>query len=171
MKMKVILVLTLAVSFSCWANADEATRMTNPNAVGVEILGRSLLYSVFYDRVMNDDMAAGFGIGSVSTQFAGGGDAGVSATMVPAYLNYYFTRTGNSLYATGGVSLITNASSVTGLKSSTGGYSFNNNSVEPNFGAGFESRGDSGFLFRVAGYGLIGAKVIPWMGFSFGYAF
>ena len=170
MKLKIALVLVIVTCFTGLAQADEATRMTNPNAVGFEILGRSLLYSVFYDRALNDDMAAGFGVGTVSTQIAGI-DTGTSATMVPAYLNYYFSRTGNALFATGGVSLITNASSVSGTKSSTGGYTFNSNSVEPSFGAGFESRGDSGFLFRVAGYGLIGSKVVPWMGFSFGYAF
>ena len=170
MKMKIALVLLVVTCFSGITQADEATRMTNPNAVGFEILGRSLLYSVFYDRVLNDNMAAGFGIGTVSTQIAGI-DTGNSATMVPAYLNYYFSRLGNSLFVTGGVSLITNATTVNGTKSSTGGYNFNDNSVEPSFGAGFESRGDSGFLFRIAGYGLVSTKVVPWMGFSFGYAF
>ena len=164
-----ILSLIMAVgSTSAWA---EATRVTYPDAVSVELLGRNMLYGIQYDRVLNDDLAAGFGFGSTATETAVGGDTNQTAFMVPAYINYYFSRDQGSLFATAGVSLVTNASRVKGYKSRTGDLEFPSDSVIPQFGLGYENRSDTGFLFRVTGYGLVGKKVTPWGGFAFGFAF
>jgi hypothetical protein len=149
----------------------EHTRVTNPNALSVEVLGRGLLYSISYDRVATDDLVAGIGIGSVSLKTAGGTDANASVTMIPFYANYYFTRDGNSLYGTAGATLVSNSSSASSLKSSAGGVEFGSSSVLPNFGLGYESRGDSGFLFRVAAYAIVADNVAPWGGFTLGYSF
>jgi hypothetical protein len=43
--------------------------------------------------------------------------------------------------------------------------------VFPVLGVGFESRGDTGFLFRATAYGIVSSDVHPWLGFTFGYAF
>src|SRR3712207_7916803 len=40
-----------------------------------------------------------------STKTASGADSGTSATLVPAYLNYYFMRDAGSLFGTAGVTL------------------------------------------------------------------
>lgn len=159
--------------FSAAARADGAhTRVTYPSAVSAEILGRSALYTIAFDQVVNDWIAAGVGIGTVSTVLPNTDtDAGRTATFVPVYMNYYFMKEGGSPYVTGGVTLITNHSSVKGLETSTGGLEIPSSTIMPTFGGGYENRGDNGFLFRVTGYLLAGKSMTPWVGFTFGYAF
>jgi len=148
------------------------TRVTYPSAVSVEVLGRGLMYSINFDQVLSDELAAGFGYGSVSTDLRGTStDAGQSAQMIPAYMNYYFSRTAGSIYGTLGVNVVVNAKKVKGTDSATGGLEFGRESIMPTVGLGYENRGDTGFLFRVAAYGLVSNNITPWLGFSFGYAF
>jgi len=161
----------LVLPMSGTSFADEATRLTNPNAVSVEGLGRGLLYSIDFDRVLNDDMAAGFGFGTSGTQNPDSSSSSQTATLFPVYINYYFMRDQGSLYVTAGAAIVTNYTSLSGLKASVGGLKFPNSVLLPEFGAGYESRGDSGFLFRVTAYGIVGQNVIPWVGFAFGFAF
>ena len=151
-----------------WVTPAQAahTRITNPNAATVEILGRGILWSVGFDRVLDDHLAAGLGIGSVKIQ-----GSSESATVIPAYFNYYFAKEQGSLFATGGVSLVTGAGNLDGLKSDVGGIKFSSSSVLPTFGVGYENRSDAGFLFRVAAYGLIGKEIAPWGGLSVGWSF
>lgn len=163
--------LVAAIGFVIPQARAEHVRMSNPNVAGVEVLGRGLLYSAFFDRVVSDDLAAGIGIGTTKTQDLNGNDASKSATLIPAYANFYFNRDQGSLYATGGVTLITNSSDVSNLKSTTGAVEFGTASVLPTFGLGYENRSDAGFLVRFTGYGIVGKKLAPWIGFSFGYAF
>ena len=148
------------------------TRVSNPSAVSVEMLGRAMLYSVNFDQVVNDNIAVGAGIGNVSTNAHDTDrDTGNSATFIPAYMNYYFLQSAGSPFITGGVTLVLNHSSVKGTDTSTGTLQIPNSSVMPTFGGGYENRGDNGFLFRVTGYIVAGKSLTPWLGFSFGYAF
>jgi hypothetical protein len=149
----------------------EHTRPTNPNALSIEILGKTFLYTVQYDRAVTDDVFAGVGIGSVALDHLDGSDAGNSAVMVPIYARYYFIRDQGSPFVIGGASLITNHSDAAGNKTSLGDLEFSSSQVLPFFGAGYEVRTDSGFLFRVTGYGEIGKSLKPWGGATFGYAF
>jgi hypothetical protein len=153
--------LVCGLFFASLARAEH-TRITNPSALNLEVLGRGLLYSVSFDRVMNDELAAGIGIGSTSLVGSG------TATMIPVYVNYYFQKDQGSLYATGGATLVA-GDDISDSKSSFGSVELNN--VVPTFGVGYENRGDSGFLFRVTGYGIVAEKLTPWVGFTFGYAF
>jgi hypothetical protein len=146
------------------------TRVTNPNAISFELLGRGLLYSVSYDRVLNDELAAGFGYGGVTTK-VGDMSANQTASMIPAYINYYLAADQGSVYATAGAVLIANSSTAQGKSASVSGIDFTSQSVIPQFGLGYENRGDSGFLFRVTAYGMIANKFAPWAGFTFGYSF
>lgn len=148
------------------------TRVTYPSAVSAEILGRSMLYTIGFDQVLNDDLAAGVGFGTVSLNYRNTDtDAGKSATFVPVYMNYYFKRDGGSPFVTGGVTLITNHSSVKNLETTTGGLEIPSSNVMPTFGGGYENRGDNGFLFRITAYAVAGRSITPWVGFSFGYGF
>lgn len=148
------------------------TRVTNPGAVSVEMLGRAMLYSINFDQVVNDDIAVGVGLGTVSTMIHDTDrDTGETATFVPAYMNYYFKREAGSPFVTGGVTLILNHASVKNTDTSTGGLQIPSSSVMPTFGGGYENRGDNGFLFRVAGYLIAGKSLTPWIGFTFGYGF
>lgn len=156
------LVTALAVLMTLSTARAEHTRVTNPSALNLEVLGRGILYSVNFDRVMDDNLAAGIGFGTTSLVGTG------NATMIPAYVNYYFLKDSGSLYATGGATIAI-GDDVDTAETKFGSIELN--SVVPTFGLGYENRGDSGFLFRITGYGLIGAKFSPWVGFTFGYAF
>ena len=155
------------------ASASEHTRVTYPNAVGIEVLGRTQLWSLFYDRVLSDDLSAGFGYGSAKLDTAAGTDSGLSANQVTVYGNYYLTRQAESVFLTGGANVVTNGSSVKslGLQTSPGAVKIKSSTVFPVLGVGFESRSDAGFLFRAAGYAIVSGDIHPWVGFSFGLAF
>jgi hypothetical protein len=163
----------VAVGVLCFAVEVRAehTRVTNPTVLGFEVLGRCLMYSAVFDHVLNDDLAAGLGIGSTSTQTLSGIDANRNATALPVYLNYYFSRDQGSVFATVGATLVTNSGDVSGLKSAVGGLEYPSGAVLGTGGLGYENRGDNGFLFRLTAYAIAGKSVIPWVGFGFGYAF
>ena len=151
--------------------ASENTRATSPNVIGAELGGRGLFFSGFYDRMLDDDLAAGFGFGATGTQFRDTGlDANQNANLITAYANYYFTQTQGSLYASAGAAGVLNSGSVTLTKATASGVSLQN-AVIPILGVGYENRNEMGFIFRIAGYVLISTNIKPWAGLSFGYAF
>jgi hypothetical protein len=154
-----------------FAEASNNIRATNPNAIHAEVGGRALLYSLSFDRVLSDDLLVGIGVGSVTMNDRFGGTSGLSATLVPVYLNYYFMREAGSLFATAGASLVTNSSLVSGLTSSAGGLQLSSSPLLPTLGLGYEYRSDPGFLVRLAGYLILGQNSVPWIGVSIGYSF
>jgi len=146
------------------------TRPTYPNAITLEFLGRGLLYSVNYDRVISEDFVAGFGYGTPATKTFTGADSR-AASILPVYVNYYFLRDQGSLYLTGGIDMILNSDDVQGRKAKTSGIEFPSNTVMPTLGLGYENRSDANFIFRGCLYGIFAEKFSPWVGFSIGYAF
>jgi hypothetical protein len=179
---KILLVVVLfqgLLSFSS-VSADEVkaatspnTRMTYPGVFGLEVLGRGLLGSVFFDYSMSESVAVGLGLGQVSTVSATTSSASVGATawMLPVYMNYYFMKSAGSVFASAGLSLVTNSNQVAGTVSNPGQVLFSNNMIIPELGVGYEYRTDTQFVFRVQGYGLWSVKLSPWIGLSFGYGF
>jgi hypothetical protein len=153
------------------AGASNNVRATNPSAIHAEVGGRALLYSLSIDRVLNDDILVGIGLGTVTMNDLLGNSSNLSATLVPVYLNYYFMREAGSLFATGGATLVTNSNAVSGLKTSTGGLQLSSTPLLPTLGVGYEYRSDPGFLVRVAGYLVVGQNTVPWGGVSIGYSF
>lgn len=166
-----LLFLLLSVWASIPVARAEHTRVTNPNAVTLELFGKGMLWSVQYDRALSDDLVAGLGWGGVPVKFANDTDANIRATLIPAYMSYYFFRDQGSPMVTAGVTLVNNTSEVKTLKSNPGGLRFSSSAALPTIGVGYENRGDSGFLFRVNAYGILGDNFVPWFGFTFGYAF
>ncbi len=157
-------IISVTVFVSGTAHAEH-TRVTNPSAIGLEILGRGPAYSIFFDRVLSDDLVAGLGYGTASMD-----NVSATAQMIPAYFNYYLARDQASLYLTGGVTVVANSGDVKGDKTSIAGLEIKDG-VIPTVGLGYENRSDAGYLFRLAGYALIGGSVKPWVGLSFGYSF
>ena len=90
----VVFALGLDLGLSTRAMAGH-TRITNPNAVSAEFLGRGLLWSVNFDRVVNDDLVAGAGFGTVSMRNADGSDAGVTTGAAAAALATIRTGSGS----------------------------------------------------------------------------
>ncbi len=144
----------------------EHTRVTYPSVLGVEVLGRGLVYSVFFDRALDDQLVAGIGFGHVKLTSPSKTD---TVTVIPVYANYYFAREAGSLFASGGVTVAT--ADVDNLKSNTSGVEFGSAPIVPTVGLGYENRSDAKFLFRMAAYALVAENVRPWVGFSLGYAF
>ncbi len=74
-----------------------------PNAISAELLGRGFLYSINYDRSLNESFAigAGFSYWSVSS-FA----SKASIFAVPVYGNYYFSPDSNRGFLTAGLDFV-----------------------------------------------------------------
>ncbi|HUP56960.1 MAG TPA: hypothetical protein VM598_05860 [Bdellovibrionota bacterium] len=168
MLLKGTFVLVLGLLTSSLAMAEE-TRATYPQAFYAEMGGRSLGYGFGFDRVLDADLAAGVGVGWTPTQDSNDNDAGKTAMMIPAYVNYYLSEESGTIFLTAGMTLVTG--DVEGLHAKYSGLEFPSRSVLPTIGWGYESRGDSGFLFRLSAYGVWGQKILPWVGFTFGWAF
>jgi hypothetical protein len=145
--------------------ASELTRVTNPSVVGVEILGKGLVYSIFFDRAMSESTAAGFAFGTAGTQ------EGHTAFLIPAYFTYYLEKEEGSVFLTGGLTMVLNSTSVGQNNAKLGNFIFPTSLVLPTVGVGFEDRGDAGFLFRATAYSMYAENLSFWAGFSFGYAF
>lgn len=164
---------SLVVLVSSGVTHAEHTRATYPDAMNIEILGRGMLWSATYDRVVSDELAAGFGFGAVGTKPIAGRTTSSAASevvsMVPVYMNYYFMQDAGSVYATGGANVLLN--NVDTRKSKLSNLEFNDTQVVPTFGVGYENRTEAGFLVRATVYGLASENVTAWFGFTFGYAF
>lgn len=167
-----VAVLLCTSVISSRAQADgEPTRPTNPNAVSLEVMGRTTRWSVNYDRAVNDDFVAGVGFGNSLVDNSDGTDAGITANMIPLYLNYYLWREAGSIYGSAGVNFVLNPRDIDQKEAALSNLKYSKSGVIPVIGVGYENRGEYGFLFRLAGYVLIDRNVAPWLGVSFGYAF
>jgi hypothetical protein len=136
-----------------------------------EFGGRAILYSLNFDRVLNDDWVVGVGYGSVSTEQSSGIRAGKTARMIPLYTNFYFLRDAGSFYATLGATWVTNSDQVKDLDSTPGNLLFPSSPFLLTTGLGYEYRSDAGFLARLTAYGILGTKVVPWGSVTLGYSF
>jgi hypothetical protein len=164
-----ILILGLVLGLNAWAEGEH-TRATVSDALGVEVLGRGLLWGVTYDRAVNDDMAAGFGFGTVGTKNrASGVDTNTPAYILPVYFNYYFLQEQGAPFVTGGANVVLNNSEVKTYKAGLSTLEFSSAPVIPTLGFGYENRSETGFMVRGTAYALIGDNVAPWFGFYFGY--
>src|SRR4051812_29094365 len=139
----------LVVSLALGASPARAehTRVTNPNAFNVEFLGRGMLYSVNYDRVVNDDLVAGVGFGSTSMRNADGSDPGISTGLIPVFANYYFAREGGSFYGTAGGDSLANSRAPQGGKATFWGMRFNRKPGLSYFWVGGGKRSGAGVFF------------------------
>lgn len=149
----------------------EHTRVTYPNALSVELFGRGLMYTIQFDRVIQDDLVVGMGYGHVALRTVDDVDTGQNASIIPAYVNYYLMRDQGSLFVTAGMSIIGNSDQAKDRRSKFGDVEFSSAPVLPHFGVGYEVRSDTGFLFRGTAYGMIAKKFAPWVGFALGYGF
>lgn len=140
----------------------QTTRVTRPNAVYVELLGKGLFYSVGYDHAIFKWLALG---GSFS--YFKLGDA-PTAFINPYALFYPAGGIHNSLMMQLGANFIyfgQNVDQFLPVWEEDGGFEFCGN-----FGIGYEYRG--AFLFRVLGMAYFSEDgIIPWIGLTFGGAF
>jgi len=164
------LVMILFLGMSVYAE-EESNRTVVPGALSVELFGKGMLYSVQFDQMMNEDLAAGAGFGSVGLKTSTGVDLSETAHLIPVYVNYYFMPNQGSLFATVAASLVLNNNTAKSNVSNIADVEFTSAGVLPSFGLGYENRSGNGFLFRFIGYGVLGKTLKPWFGFVMGYAF
>jgi hypothetical protein len=138
------------------------TRSTMKNDVGIELLGKSVVYSFNYQRMMTTGVGLEVGLGALG----GGGGAGADATIifVPFGAKLYLIPHDGSLYLTGGGVLFTGTVDEGPFDRVTDIYAF--------AGLGFEFRSTGGFVFRGTAYSLVGGgEWFIWPGLTLGYAF
>ena len=153
------LFLSLISSVHAADNVELTMRETKKNAISLSILDTSLLYSINYDHNFNKY----FGLGGSAAVAGGGGSAigigGVNVNFYPVGSNK------TALLLTAGAHMLTSTEAAGGIDSITGSNFYGS------AGVGFEYRSD--FLFR-AGVNILFNKnnyLMPWPGFTFGYAF
>lgn len=153
------------------AHAVENTRLTRPAAFVVELFGKGILYSISFDHTYSEALAIGLGFGQVPLESPEGEQTGESAKLVPFYLHYYFLHEKGSPFVLLSATINASSGTASGMNSTLGGVEFGSPILVPTVGAGYETRTQRGFLFRLTGYGIASRKVNPWFGMSFGYAF
>ena len=159
-------VLVCAVVVADQAKAQAATpplaRMSARNDVGIELLGKALIYSFTYQRMVAKSLGLEVGIGAL-----GGGSSGENTTVVflPVSAKIYLIPKDGSLYLTAGAVLVTAAVD-------EGPFDGSASNFYGQVGLGFEFRSAGGFLFRGTAYGLFAdGGYFIWPGLTLGYAF
>ncbi len=143
--------------------AKPLVRATMRNDVGIELLGKALIYSFSYQRMVGPSLGLEAGLGALGG--SGGSSSSTAILFVPVSAKVYLIPRDGTLYLTGGAVLAT---------ASTSSGPFDNSAT--NFygqaGLGFEFRSSGGFLFRGTAYGLFGGGgYFIWPGLTVGYAF
>jgi hypothetical protein len=145
------------------AGSSLLVREKMPNDIGFELLGKSIVYSFYYQRTLNRYFAIEAGLGALG---GGGGDDNASILFFPIGARLYAIPKNGSFFVAGGAVF---------LNAATGKGPFSEDSESTSYGylgPGMEFRSESGFLFRGTAYGLInGGGFFIWPGLTVGYAF
>jgi hypothetical protein len=163
--LSVYVALVLLATLACneaWAGEGSNSRVGLRNSVGIELLGNSLLYSFYYQRMVNPSLGLDAGL----AMFGGGGDGSSSfVAFIPFGAKAYLIPKSGSLYLTGGGVLLT-------ASTDSGPFDESASTVYGYAGLGFEHRAESGFVFRFTAYSLFAeGGYFIWPGLTLGYAF
>ncbi|MDZ7859960.1 MAG: hypothetical protein U5O15_04750 [Candidatus Krumholzibacteriota bacterium] len=161
-RITVSLIIIILFSIFFQPSVFAQSRLEYPNDFGIEIGGKSIVYSFTYQRMLNHYIGLEGGISAL-----GGGDSDGNATVIffPVGAKAYLLPKNGSPFITGGIVFI-NASVESGPfeDSTSNSYTY--------AGLGFEYRAEGGFIFRGTAYGLISeGSFFIWPGLHVGYAF
>jgi hypothetical protein len=150
-----LLTLIVSVPRSSWG---EGVREKRPNIVGGELIGRSIILTVNYERYFTNVFGLGAGLMGLAT------DDG-SVFLVPVYVNLNPVGDTKSLYLSAGITF---------LGGGTAGEVESENVIT--IGVGFQYQAYGGFMVRPALYMLLGdfedgADYFMWPGLSIGGSF
>jgi hypothetical protein len=178
------LVLTISVASTAAAQAPAESpppiSVTTPpavpertaqNSVYVELLGNGLLYSLNYDRMLNENFSVRVGLMYFSVKAQAEADTASANVMLFPILANYLIGPGNHKLEIGAGPLILYASAkadIGGDSASASGVALAGTAV---FGYRYVPK-DGGFTFR-AGFTPVFSQngFAPWLGLSFGYVF
>ena len=158
----VSLVVFIFLAIFLQGEALAQSRLEFPNDFGIEIGGKSLVYSFTYQRMLNHHFALEGGISALG---GSGSDGNTSVIFFPVGAKAYLLPKNGSPFITGGIVFI-NASVDSGPfdESASNSYTY--------AGLGFEFRAEGGFIFRGTAYALINdGNFFIWPGLHVGYAF
>ncbi len=142
--------------------ATAGSRLALPSDVSIELLGKSLLYTFSYQRMIGNNVGLEAGLSAL-----GGGttDENTTVVFVPMGAKVYLFPKDGSLYVTGGLVLVT-------ASIDAGPFDDESSDTYSYLGLGMEYRSPGGLLFRGTAYGLIaGGGFFIWPGLAVGYAF
>jgi hypothetical protein len=159
----------LVALLAAWSTA-RAEPEPGANSVSVELFGKSVLYGLAYDRILSPHWGAGISGAAVVAVYPDGTTAGRSGVISPQ-ATYYLTPGERSLTASASLITLTSWRSLRGQGSVLGGLQYPESPFIPAVAGGYEVRRLNGFLFRAQLYVLAAGNIVPWLGFSFGYAF
>ena len=158
----IIISTTLLLSMFPQSAAFAQSRTKLPNGFGIELLGKSMLYTFTYQRMISNPWGLEAGI---SVLGRGSSEENTLIIIIPVGATLYLAPKNGSPYFTGGAVLVTSSvesGPFSDSKSDRYGYA----------GLGFEYRSTGGFLFRGTAYGLFnGGSFIIWPGLHIGYSF
>ncbi len=137
--------------------AERPTRESLRSDFGIELLGKSAVYSFSYQYMVIPEVGVQAGLSAL-----GGSVTDGTVVFVPLGAKIYLVPKSGSPFITGGVVALTGAADSGPIESGTYGYA----------GFGFEYRSSGGFLFRGTAYGLFTeGEFFIWPGLAVGYAF
>jgi hypothetical protein len=139
---------------------------SRPNTVSLELFGRALLYSLDFDRAITSHITLGVGV-SYWHQSDWWQDYSANVTVVPVYMNYYFSESPRRGYVSVGADWIT----VSNNGGSDENDTFTNSGVAAVVGGGYEYRDNSNFFMRIGGYLIIGRSTELSPSVNLGFAF
>lgn len=150
-------VFCLATVLFIPATLQAGGRATLPNAVDLELLGKCLIYSFSYQRMVAEPLGLEGGVSLF-------GDQEESIFFFTLGTKVYFLQKDASPFIGVGYTGATNATEKGPLNEGVNGFGY--------IGPGFEYRSEGGFVARGTVYALItGNGVQMWPGVSIGIAF
>jgi hypothetical protein len=159
----VAVLVTVLCLIATQGHTQELVREKLPNDMGIELLGKSIVYSFYYQRTINRTLALEAGLSAL-----GGGSDDDSSTIIflPIGARLYVIPKNGTFFISGGAVLLTATtdSGPFGDDTSSSSYGY--------LGPGMEFRSESGLLFRGTAYGLIAdGGFFIWPGLTVGYSF
>ena len=156
---KTAIVCTTLMLFSVFSenSAQAQSRTTLRNDFSFELLGKAVLYSFSYQRMVSPAVGLQAGLAAL-----GGSAVDATIVFVPVGVKFYLVPKDGAPFLTGGIVGLTGSADSGPIETATYGYA----------GLGFEYRAIGGFLFRFSAYALIASgEFFIWPGLTFGYAF
>ena len=161
-----LLVLGKCSGSGLWAQ----TNATPPrNMLGVELLGRGLLYSFNYERLLTRSVGVGGGVAAWSISDSGLFSPAQKSTtvVIPAYISWTPAGRTHSPYLAGGITVAPSKVRQIHL-----GNTFYNVNAFGTLTAGYQFRSRGGFVVRPTLNGLVfDGEPFLWPGILLGFAF
>jgi hypothetical protein len=154
----VALVTFIGLSTFAHESVHAQSRTLLKNDFGIEFLGKAVIYSFSYQRMVTPQVGLEVGLSAL-------GGSGAAVAFIPVGARYYVISKNHSPFITAGMTPVFGTID-TGPDNLSGWTKYGY------VGPGFEFRSQGGFLFRATAYMLFsGGGYFFWPGLNVGYAF